>query len=183
MSTTDTSTIVAGIPIPSTDPVFLAVVGMHVLLGLACAIAGIGAMLSEKRVGRHPKFGSVYYWCLCGVFVTASVLAAVRWSEDYHLFILGSLAFAAAYLGRRARRKRWRAWTRLHIVGMGVSYVLLLTAFYVDIGKSLPLWRDLPSIAYWVLPAAVGVPLIVRSLLWHPLVRRPPVSPSPSSTV
>ena len=175
----DTSTTVAGIPIPSTDPAFLAVVGVHVLLGLACTITGIVAMLSPKRAGRHPKFGSVYYWSLCGVFVTASGLAIVRWSEDYHLFILGALAFASAYFGRRARRKRWGAWARLHIAGMGVSYTLLLTAFYVDNGKNLPLWRDLPQIAYWILPAAVALPLIVRAMLWHPLVQRPKPPPSP----
>jgi hypothetical protein len=50
---------------------------------------------------------------------------------------------------------------------------LLLIAFYVDNGKSLPLWRDLPALAYWLVPAAIGVPLIVRALLWHPLVRQP----------
>ena len=170
---TATPTIVAGISIPSSDPAFLAVVGVHVLLGLACTITGVVAMLSPKRTGRHPVFGSIYYWCLCGVFVTASALAAVRWSEDYHLFILGSFSFVAAYFGRRARRKRWGNWVRLHITGMGMSYVLLLTAFYVDNGKNLPLWRDLPPITYWVLPAAVGIPLIVRTLCCHPLVRSP----------
>jgi hypothetical protein len=167
------SIIVAGIEIPSSDPVFLAAVGVHVLLGLACTVTGVIAMLSVKRPWRHPWFGSVYYWCLIGVFVTASGLAAVRWREDYHLFVLGALAFAAAYLGRRARRKRWNNWARLHITGMGSSYVLLLTAFYVDNGKNLPLWKDLPPIAYWLAPAAVGIPLIVRALLWHPLARTP----------
>ena len=52
----------------------------------------------------------------------------------------------------------------LHIVGMGVSYIAMLTAFYVDNGKSLPIWRDLPPITYWLLPSAVGVPLIVWAL-------------------
>jgi hypothetical protein len=171
------SIIVAGIEIPSSDPVFLAVVGLHVLLGLACTIAGILAMLSKKRAGHHPWFGSVYYWCLMGVFATASGLAAVRWREDYHLFILGALAFAAAYLGRRARRKRWSNWAKLHITGMGSSYVLLLTAFYVDNGKSLPLWRELPPIAFWLIPAAIGIPIIVRTLVRHPLARTPPRTP------
>jgi hypothetical protein len=164
---------VAGIEIPSSDPAFLVVVGVHVLLGLTCTITGIIAMLSAKRRGRHPSFGSIYFWCLSGVFATASALAAVRWVEDYDLFILGALAFAAAYLGRLARRRRWGNWVKLHITGMGMSYVLLLTAFYVDNGKSLPLWRDLPPIAYWLLPAAVGIPLIVRALLRHPLARTP----------
>lgn len=167
------SIIVAGLEISSRDPLFLATVGVHVLLGLTCTITGLIAMLSAKRPGRHPRFGSIYYWCLAGVFVTVSALAAVRWREDYHLFILGALAFAAAYLGRRARRKRWRNWAKLHITGMGMSYVLLLTAFYVDNGKNLPLWRDLPPIAFWLLPAAIGVPLIVRALWRHPLARTP----------
>jgi hypothetical protein len=83
------------------------------------------------------------------------------------------LSFAAAYVGRRARRHRWRHWVRLHISGMGASYVLLLIAFYVDNGKSLPLWKELPPTTYWLLPALVGIPLIVRALLWHPLVRQP----------
>jgi hypothetical protein len=55
---------------------------------------------------------------------------------------------------------------------MGTSYILLLTAFYVDNGKSLPIWKALPAIAYWLTPAAVGAPLIVVALLRHPVVRR-----------
>ena len=163
--------ILAGLEIPSRDPLFLATVAVHLLLGLTCTITGVIAMLSPKRAGRHPRFGSIYFWCLAGVFVTMSSLAAVRWSEDYRLFILGALALAAAYIGRRAQRDQWRNWVKLHITGMGTSYVLLLTAFYVDNGKALPLWRDLPRIAFWLIPAAIGVPLILRALWWHPLAR------------
>ncbi len=169
----DGATNVGGIEIPFTDPVFLAVIGIHVVLGLVCTVTGVIAMLSQKREGRHPKYGKIYFWCLAGIFLTATALAAVRWAEDYHLFVLSALSFAAAYLGRRARRQRWRNWVRLHITGMGASYILLLTAFYVDNGKNLPLWRELPPIAYWLLPAAVGVPLVIWALIWHPLARRP----------
>jgi len=172
------SIIVAGIEIPSSDPVFLGIVGVHVLLGLMCTITGIIAMLSNKRPGRHPVFGSVYYWCLLGVLVTASGLAAVRWREDYPLFILGVLSFGSAYLGRRARRKRRNNWAKLHITGMGMSYIGLLTAFYVDNGKNLPLWRELPPITLWLIPAAVGIPLIARALLRHPLAQTPQPPPS-----
>jgi hypothetical protein len=164
-----------GVVIPSANPVFLTVVGVHILLGLACTVSGLVAMLSQKRAGRHPRCGTIYFWCLAGVFLTAAGLAAVRWAQDYHLFILGALSFAAACLGRQARRDRWRHWVKLHISGMGASYILLLIAFYVDNGKSLPLWKELPPIAYWLLPAAVGLPLIVRALLWHPLVRQPDI--------
>ncbi len=169
---TDGITDIAGIEIPSTNPVFLTIVGVHVLLGLACVVTGAIAMLSQKCAGRHPRNGTIYFWCLAGVFLTAASLAAVRWAHDYHLFILAALSFAAACLGREARRRRWRHWVRLHITGMGTSYMLLLIAFYVDNGKSLPLWKELPPVAYWLLPAAIAIPLIVRALLWHPLVRR-----------
>ena len=165
------ATIVAGIEIPSTSPIFLTVVAMHVLLGLACVVAGAVAMLSPKRQGRHPRFGTAYFWCLAALFATATGLSVVRWTQDTHLFVLGTLAFAAAVLGRMARRRLWRGWARVHLVGMGASYILLLTAFYVDNGKNLPLWRDLPPIAFWLLPGAVGLPIIIAALLWHPRLR------------
>ncbi len=165
------TTAILGIVVPSTDPVFLTVVGFHVLAGLVCVVTGAVAMLSVKRPGRHPSFGTIYFWFLLAVFASATALSVVRWAEDYHLFILGALAFAAASLGRLARRQRWRGWVRLHILGMGLSYILLLTAFYVDNGPNLPLWRELPHWAFWVLPGAIGIPIIARALLWHPLVR------------
>jgi hypothetical protein len=170
--TPEDTTVVLGIPIPSTSPIFLSVVALHVLVGLVCVVAGPIAMLSPKRSGRHPTFGTIYYWSLVVVFVSATGLSVVRWAEDYHLFILGLLAFIAASLGRAARRQRWCGWVRLHITGMGLSYVLLLTAFYVDNGKSLPLWKELPPISYWLLPPALGIPLIIRALLRHPLARQ-----------
>jgi hypothetical protein len=129
--------------------------------------------LSNKRPGQHPMFGTIYYWCLSAVFASATVLSAMRWADDYHLFILGMLSFAAATVGRTARRRRWRNWARLHITGMGTSYILLLVAFYVDNGKNLPLWKELPPIAYWLIPIMLGVPLVVRALLRHPLAQHP----------
>ncbi len=167
----DSITVIAGLPIPSRSPVFLAVVGVHVLAGLTCVAAGAVAMLSHKGHGRHPAFGAIYFWGIVVVFASAAGLAIVRWAEDYPLFILGGLAFASAWIGRTVQRRRWPV--RLHIAGMGVSYVLLLTAFYVDNGSNLPLWRTLPPIAFWLLPSAVGLPIIAYALLRHPLVRGP----------
>ncbi|MEO7208037.1 MAG: DUF2306 domain-containing protein [Steroidobacteraceae bacterium] len=164
-------TIVAGIEVSSTSPVFLTIVGFHVLMGLLCVVAGAIAMLSVKRSGRHPAFGTIYFWCLSALFASAAGLAAVRWVQDYHLFILGTLSFAAALIGRTARRRRRPGWLTVHITGMGMSYILLLTAFYVDNGKSLPLWKELPPIAFWLIPGAMGIPIILLALLRHPLIR------------
>ncbi len=162
---------VAGIRLPSDSPAFLGLVGVHVVFALVCVLTGIIAMLSEKRPGRHPSTGTIYYWCLAVVFVSGTVLAAMRWAEDYPLFILGALSFLFAALGRAAHRRHWASWLTVHISGMGTSYVLLLTAFYVDNGQSLPLWRNLPTLTYWLAPSVVGLPLIARALRRHPLMR------------
>jgi uncharacterized membrane protein len=170
--TEQNTTIVLGIPIPSRDPVFLTIIGIHVVFGLAAVITGVVAMLSKKERGRHSDWGTVYFWALSGVFVTMGALSFMRWAENYHLFILGSLAFGFAYFGRAAARRRPSPWVRLHLVGMGASYIFMLIAFYVDNGKNLPFWKELPPAAYWLLPSAVGIPLIVRALLRHPLARQ-----------
>ena len=60
----------------------------------------------------------------------------------------------------------------MHVLGMGSSYVALLTAFYVDNGRQLPLWRELPIWTYWLLPTLVGAPVIVWTLLRHPVVQK-----------
>jgi hypothetical protein len=165
--------VIGGLPLPSDAPLFLAIIALHVAAGVVAVAAGVVAMLSRKQPGRHPLAGSTYFWALSAVFVTMGVISAFRWAEDRHLFALGALSFAAAVLGRQARRRLWPDWARLHMSGMGASYILLLTAFYVDNGPNLPLWRLLPHWAYWVLPAAIGLPILAWALLRHPLVRNP----------
>jgi len=179
---------ILGFDLPSNSPLFLSVLGLHILFGIVCTVLGIVAMLSQKRRGKHPQFGTAYYRCLGLLFASATMLAVMRWSEDYHLFILGALSFTAASVGRMARRQLWRRWVDFHITGMGLSYILMLTAFYVDNGKNLPIWRDLPYLAYWVVPGVVGIPLIVNALTrWHRRLgetvswqpRKPVLSPRP----
>jgi hypothetical protein len=164
-------TVIGGIPLPSDAPLFLTFVALHVAAGLTCVLAGVLAMLSRKQPGRHPLAGSVYYWALACVFVTMTVLSISRWLEDYQLFALGALSFVAATIGRMARRRRWHSWARIHLTGMGASYILLITAFYVDNGPNLPLWRELPQIAVWILPTLVGVPILLNAFFRHPLAR------------
>jgi len=165
-------TAIAGIPLPSDAPLFLALIVVHVTGGLTAVIAGAIAMLSRKQPGRHPRAGTVYYWALAVVFVTMSALAVSRWSADYHLFILGILSFVTATIGRAARRKLWRSWPRTHMTGMAASYILMITAFYADNGPNLPLWRELPPLSFWILPTLFGTPILVNALLRHPLVRQ-----------
>ncbi len=91
-------TNIAGIVIPSTDPVFLFIVAIHIVLGLFCVISGLAAMLAKKARGRHSFFGNLYYWGLGLLVVTASALSFMRWQYNQHLFILGSICLALAWL-------------------------------------------------------------------------------------
>jgi uncharacterized membrane protein len=160
-----------GIVVPDESSTFLVLVAVHVAIALAAVVAGLVAMGARKGVGLHSRFGALYYWLSSGVFVTATALSAMRWAHDRHLFVLGALAFASATFGRLSLRAARRSRLSVHLSAMGVSYILLLTAFYVDNGKNLPLWRELPAILYWTLPAMIGIPVIARALLRHPLIR------------
>ena len=138
----------------------------HIAAGLAAVILGAAAMVAPKRPGRHPRRGRGYLLALVAVFVTATGLAVAR-PHTAFLLIVGAIAMAAAGLGYAARRVRWHGWLPWHIIGMATSYVAALTAFYVDNGPRLPLWRLLPPITFWFLPSAIGVPLVVWALVRH----------------
>jgi uncharacterized membrane protein len=142
------------------------VVAVHVVAGLTAVLCGGVAMLARKRVGRHPRFGRIYLLALGTVTATAVVLAIARPHAAF-LLILGAVALTAAGLGYLARRIRWPGWMPHHIIGMAVSYVAMLTAFYVDNGPRLPLWELLPPVTFWFLPTAIGLPLLARALRRH----------------
>lgn len=139
----------------------------HILAALTCLVTGAVAARSPKRPGRHPGFGTVYLWALAIVFVSATGMSVLHWPDDTSLLVLGTTSFALASLGLSARKIRWRGWRTAHILGMSLSYVVLLTAFYVDNGPHLPVWDRLPAIAYWTLPSLAGLPLLVRAVRRH----------------
>jgi hypothetical protein len=89
------------------------------VVGIVCVAAGAIAMLSNKGRGRHSTFGTVYYGCLAIVVATATGLSVVRWADNYHLFILGTLSLITATIARRALRGRWRNWIRAAYRGHG----------------------------------------------------------------
>jgi hypothetical protein len=148
----------------SAAPVFLVFLAVHVLAGLTAVITGAVAALVRKGSPRHIRAGRSYYRAITVVFATATVLAALRWRQDYYLFIIGAVAFTAATVGYQHRR-RHRPGDTGHIAGMGIAYVAMLTAFYVDNGPHLPLWDRLPVITFWLLPSAIGAPIIARAII------------------
>jgi hypothetical protein len=154
---------ILGTDVGSTAPLFLAILGVHVLAGLAAVLTGAIAPLTTKGGRRHVRAGRWYYRALGVVVATALMLTAMRPRADYHLALIGLVAFTAATIGYLHRRQH-RPGDAPHITGMGVSYVAMLTAFYVDNGPHLPLWDRLPSLSFWFLPSVIGVPIIVRAL-------------------
>jgi hypothetical protein len=156
--------LILGLNIPDAGRVFVAALVVHVLAGLTSVVAGALAATAPKQPGRHPGSGRVYLYALGVVFATAAVMSTVRWHEDGPLFGIAVVAFSLGLFGWRARRRHRSGWVRWHAIGMGGSYIALLTGFYVDNGPQLPLWKLLPHWTYWVIPAAVGVPLISLAL-------------------
>jgi hypothetical protein len=159
-----TASRILGDEVGSTAPAFLAILAIHVAAGLAAVITGAIAALTRKGSPRHVRIGRWYYRAITVVFATATALAAMRWAQNYYLLILGAVAFTAATTGYLHRR-RHRPGDTGHIAGMGIAYTAMLTAFYVDNGPHLPLWDRLPTLAFWILPAAIAAPLITRAII------------------
>ncbi len=167
---------VGGLQVPDAGPVFRAALGVHVAAGLTAVLSGALASAARKRRGGHPRAGLVYLWAVSAVAATAMVMATIRWERDRHLALVAGVAFALAMAGLWSRRRRPRRWLLWHGAAMAGSYVALLTGFYVDNGPRLPLWNRLPDAAFWVLPAAVGVPLTWWALARNGAVRGRPLA-------
>lgn len=168
---------ILGDQVGSTAPVFLAFLAVHVVAGLTAVITGAVAALTRKGSPRHVRAGRWFYWAIAVVFVTAAALTLMRWRQDFHLLIIGTVAFIAATIGYLHRR-RHRPGDTGHILGMGTGYVAMLTAFYVDNGPHLPLWDRLPPLTFWFLPAVVGAPIITRAVLAARRRQHKPAAPA-----
>lgn len=152
------------IEVPDGGPVFLSALALHVVGGMTAVVSGTLAAFSRKRRGRHPRAGRVYLAALAVVAVSAVTMALIRGWEDAHLLVIALVAAGLGAAGWWSRRRRGPGWRRWHGIGMGGSFIALLTGFYVDNGARLPVWNLLPSWAYWILPSLVGGPLIWSAL-------------------
>ncbi len=170
----DRTTDLFGIPVPSDNKLFLTFIVIHIVLGLTCVIAGIVAMLSKKTKGIHSKAGQTYYWGMTALFISIIITSIMRWPNNIHLLIVGTLAYVFTFIGRRLTRHRKPSWTRLHTICMGSSYILLITGFYVDNGKNLPFWNQFSQLFFWLFPSVIGIPIIIYAFFKHPLnIRKP----------
>jgi uncharacterized membrane protein len=158
-----------GIPVPSTDKVFLTFVVVHILISLVSVFSGLAAMLINKNNKRHPYFGRIYFWSMICAFVSVVILSVMRWPHNIHLLGIGALAVTFTFTGYRFVKNRKKNWAPFHTICMGLSYIFLLTGFYVDNGKNLPFWDQFPTWFFWIFPTLIGVPIIVWALNTNPL--------------
>ena len=106
---------------------------VHVPAGAIAALAGAGAMFAPKGGPSHRWCGRTYLRSLIVVTGTGLALVATRGPHFAHL---GALGFAAASLGVLGYSARRRPTSSAHIACMAASYIVMLTAFYVDNGRS-----------------------------------------------
>jgi uncharacterized membrane protein len=129
------------------------VLAVHIASGTLGLALGPVAMLASKRRGRHTRVGTVYFWNMLAVCVSATGLAILKWHELWWFLPIAAFSYANALLGYLAVRIRWRGWLREHIAGMGGSYIALTTALLVVNAGGGPL-------IVWFIPTIVGSPLI-----------------------
>ena len=84
---------IAGLHVPDAGPMFFAALAVHVAAGATAVVAGILATTARRQPGRHPRAGTVYLYAITAVFLTASVMAALRWRHDWHLSLIATITF------------------------------------------------------------------------------------------
>ena len=68
-----------------------------------------------------------------------------------------------------------------HLSGMIGSYVVLLTAFYVDNAHLFPGVNRLPTLTFWVAPTLIAIPFLVRSIKRFAPKAAAPATPTPTA--
>jgi hypothetical protein len=164
---------------------------VHALAGLTSVVTGVAAFSVPKGLARHHRWGKRYLWAYTVVFLTATILSVQRWGADAYLFALAVLGYSLAlggYSARRFRHTPWlhrllgEYWVIAHLVGMIGSYVVLLTAFYVDNVHLFPVINRLPTLVFWAAPSLIAIPFLVRAIARFLPRSATPAQPAAAST-
>lgn len=138
-------------------PYFLAV---HIAAGSVCLLAGALSAWARKRKGLHTVVGEVYHGSYVLVFLTAVVMAVLKWQELAYLFYIALFSYGLALYGYLAGKWRRSGWLNHHIRGMLGSYIGVITAVLVVNGGPLSSALGIPSLSLWFLPTIIGSPII-----------------------
>jgi hypothetical protein len=132
---------------------------LHVASGaVALALGPLAVLVAKQRRRSGAVVRDAYHWTVLVVCVTAVVVSVVAWARLWWLVPIAALSYGLALAGYVGSRHRWPLWIRAH--AWGGSYIALVTALLVVSVRGVS--AALEAVA-WILPAAIGVPLIVRA--------------------
>jgi hypothetical protein len=132
---------------------------LHIVAGAAALVVGPLVLLAaRRRDGNRATLLTAYHWTVLGTCVTAVVVSVLAWERLWWLVPVSAVSYALVLVGYLAVQRGWPAWVRAH--GLGGSYIALVTALLVVSARGV---STAAEIAAWILPAAIGVPLIVRT--------------------
>jgi hypothetical protein len=132
---------------------------VHIVSGAAAMALGALALLSSAR--RHSAREPLVVAYVAAVFatcLTAIGLALFDWSRLWWIVPLALVSSLLALVGHVALRRDGPKWVAAH--GLGGSYIALVTALLVVSAGDISTTAEIVA---WILPAAIGVPLIVRA--------------------
>lgn len=130
-----------------------AILTVHVLAGTLGLLLGPIAVARPAPAGWAARLGLAYQLAVAVLSSTAVALAVLA-TQLWWLGVVGVLTAVGALSGWQARRHGRPGWRGRHLRLVGGSYIALLTALAV-VSVSAPL--------VWLLPTAVGAPLIERA--------------------
>ena len=78
---------------------------IHIIFGTLSLLAALGAILCAKGKYYHRLFGSVFYWSMLGIFITAIPLALLN--HNIFLLVIALFSFYLAFSGRRFAKNRY----------------------------------------------------------------------------
>jgi len=144
--------------------------GVHITAGAIGLLLGPLALAAPKSAGWHPRLGVAYQGAVAMMTVSALGLVALAPGRLWGLGLVAGATEAGALAGWAVRRRHPSGWLGWHIRLMCGSYLSFVTAALV-VNWASPL--------AWVLPTAVGTPLIIRAVqrATHPSIR--PSTPPP----
>lgn len=127
----------------------------HVVAGGLGLLLGPVVMALPKRRDRHGAAGRVYVPVTVVMTTTALGLFALDPGRLWGLATIAVATLVTALAGASLARRRPPGWVPAHIRLMGASYLSFVTAFL------LTQW-DSPLA--WILPTAVGTPLMALAV-------------------
>jgi hypothetical protein len=125
---------------------------------VALALGPLALAAAARRHSSRGRVLTAYLWAVFATCLTAVVVSLLDWSRLWWLVPIAVLSYLLALVGYVAVRRGRPKWVGAH--GLGGSYIALVTALLVVSAGDISTTAEIVA---WILPAAVGVPLIVRA--------------------